>query len=439
MLVATAVALSVAAASVGAWFLVRRNLREQVDASLALTPIPAQLAGGGYRDSREDSPFRPSPRTAPFFAIVTPGGSAVAIGTSRDDVLQIRPGDRAAAAAADGSRALRDDRTTAGVHVRVMTTSLPSGYAFLAARPLTETDESLDKLRLLLLLVGGLGIVGSAGAGLAVAQAGLRPVDRLTAKAEDIARTEVLGDPLEVSGHDEVARLSSAFNKMTAALDSSRQRQAQLVSDAGHELRTPLTSLRTNIDLLLRAESRPERLGADDRSRLLQDLDSQVDELSSLATELVELARGDRAMESSPIDLLQPVSRAVERATARAGDARIDAHLESWACVGDAGLLERAAVNLLDNALKFGPPMQVVRVALVGGVLSVLDQGPGIPEEDLLHVTERFWRAPSSRSRPGSGLGLSIAAQVAHQHGGRLEVSNHSDGGLLVRLHVPMP
>jgi len=232
-----------------------------------------------------------------------------------------------------------------------------------------------------------------------------------------------------------VARLSAAFNAMTERLAGSRRRQQQLVADAGHELRTPLTSLRTNLEWLMRSGDRGRPLSEPQRRQLEQAVLGQVEELGTLVGELVDLARGDATAELRPTDLDEVVLRAVERAQRRARGRRFDLRVEPWRVVGDPASLERAVVNLLDNALKFsdGP----VAVALEDGRLTVDDTGPGLSDGDREHAFDRFWRAPTARELPGSGLGLAIVADVVARHGGRVFFTAAPGGGSRVGFEVP--
>ncbi|MBA3720451.1 MAG: HAMP domain-containing histidine kinase, partial [Nocardioidaceae bacterium] len=273
-------------------------------------------------------------------------------------------------------------------------------------------------------------------AGWAVATNGLRPVRRLTQAAERIARTEDL-TPIPVTGSDELARLTSAFNMMLASLAASRHRQNQLVADAGHELRTPLTSLRTNIELLAQADDNGG-LPASARADLLADVSGQVDELSTLVGDLVELAR-DEPLEVHPVpvDLADVIDAAVTRVRRRAASVRINVAVEQWMVVGEPAQLERAATNLLDNAVKWSRPDGEVEVRLEGGVLTVRDHGPGIAHADLPHVFNRFYRSAEARMLTGSGLGLAIVRRTADRHGGHVAAANAPDGGAVLTLTLP--
>lgn len=309
--------------------------------------------------------------------------------------------------------------------------------AFVFAQSTDSTESTLRSLGTALLIIGIAGVALSTYAGVLVARQGLRPVGRLTQAAEHVARTGELR-PIKVSGDDELARLGVAFNSMLIAVEKSRERQRRLVADAGHELRTPLTSLRTNLDLLKQAESSRMKLSAEDRAELLDDVRAQVEELTILVSDLVELARDEvEKHEGRPVDMAEVVTAAVERARRRAPDVTFDVRTRPWTVFGDARALERAVLNLLDNAGKWSPSGGTVTVRLSDGVISVADEGPGIAEPDLPFVFERFYRSEESRTMPGSGLGLAIVRQAAERHGGTVTADRAPQGGALMRLRLP--
>ncbi|MBA2551903.1 MAG: HAMP domain-containing histidine kinase [Nocardioidaceae bacterium] len=323
-----------------------------------------------------------------------------------------------------------------GVDYRMVAVPGGEDRALVLAQSLEPTQATLKRLGVVFWIIGFAGVLLAGVAGWAVATTSLRPVRRLTDAAERIAATEQL-TPIEVSGDDELARLTVAFNSMLEALSASLQRQRQLVADAGHELRTPLTSLRTNIELLSQADFQG---GLSERTRgeLLADIRAQIGELSTLVGDLVELAR-DEPLDRSPepVDLAQVVDDAVQRVRRRGQGVTIDVQSTPWLVVGDAQLLERAVLNLLDNAVKWSPPLGTVHVRLADGVLSVADEGPGISNEDLPHVFERFYRSHEARTLPGSGLGLAIVEQTAQRHGGQVRAGRAATGGALFTLRLP--
>jgi two-component system sensor histidine kinase MprB len=263
-------------------------------------------------------------------------------------------------------------------------------------------------------------------------------VTRLSDTVEHVAATQDLSRRIQVRGNDEVARLARRFNEMLAALEVSRRAQRQLVADASHELRTPLTSLRTNLEVLARSDQMP----AAERESLLGDLVTQLEELSVLVADLVDLAREEERLAGGPVsdDELEDVrldalvERAVERARRHAPSLDFVAQLEPVIVQGVPERLDRAVANLLDNAIKWSPPGQSVEVIVADGEVVVRDHGPGIDGADLPFVFDRFYRAPAARGVPGSGLGLAIVRQVAEAHGGAVTAEGADGGGTVLRL-----
>ncbi len=311
-----------------------------------------------------------------------------------------------------------------------------SRIAFVFAQSTDDINAKPEALGTALLVIGVAGVALASYAGVLVARRGLRPVSDLTQAAEHVAETGEL-QPIEVRGDDELARLGISFNSMLKAVEQAQERQRRLVADAGHELRTPLTSLRTNLDLLRQAEG-GAGLSAIDKAELLEDVLAQVEELTGLVSDLVELARDDaQQTEGRPVDMVEVVAAAVERARRRAPEVTFDVWTRPWTVFGDPRALERAVLNLLDNAGKWSPPGGTVTVRLSDGVIQVADEGPGIAEADLPFVFDRFYRAEESRTMPGSGLGLAIVRQAAERHGGTVTADRAPQGGALMRLRLP--
>lgn len=317
------------------------------------------------------------------------------------------------------------------------------GSTLILAQDLGPTRATLNRLAIVLTLVGAAGIALAAVAGTAVGRTGLAPVAKLTRAVERIARTDDLR-PIPVTGDDEIARLTTRFNQMLIALSESRERQARLVADAGHELKTPLTSLRTNVELLI-AASRPgaPSIPDDDRRELAVDVVGQISELSQLVGDLVELAREDSGeVELEPVAVSEAVERALERVRRRRHDVDFRVELVPWYSFGDSAGIERAVLNICDNAAKWSPGGGTVTVCMrpiseAVMELTVADQGPGIPESDRQLVFERFHRSREARAMPGSGLGLAIVHQVVTRHGGTVEVGEAEGGGAEVRVTLP--
>jgi len=336
--------------------------------------------------------------------------------------------------------AVRAGSTVDGQQLRVKVSPLPGGYAIVAARSLDATHQVLGRLRGILFLLSIVGAFAALGLGLVVARAGLRPLGRLTGAVENVARTQDLDVQIEIpAGHrrDEVARLTDAFNSMVTALAQARTRQAQLIADAGHELRTPLTSLRTNVDLLVRSERSGRALPPDQRDALLSSVTAQLEEMTTLVRELVVLSHEDPGVERTTVRLDAVLDLAVQRVRRRADGRPIEVESEPWELVGDPGALERALVNVLDNAVKFSPPGSTITVHLSGGVVTVADQGPGVPQADRDKVFDRFWRGDDARGTPGSGLGMAIVADAAATHGGTAQVHTAAGGGACIIVSLP--
>ncbi len=434
LLVTFAVGLSVAIVALAAYLTIRHQLQASLDESLhRRAVVSAHYEPAQYAVS--DIPAFMQGATDTMVGYVFANGRTVTTGGVNKDKITLGAPELAVARGTSSYSCRTIPGRSADYRVATVRTT-SDGVALVVAQSLAPNEATLDTLGLVMLIFGVAGVVTAALAGWGVARNGLRPVRRLTDAAEDIARTEKL-DPIEVEGNDEIARLARAFNSMLTALSASRDRQRQLVADAGHELRTPLTSLRTNLDLLTQAD-RQGGLSPESRAELLDDVQFQIEELTTLIGDLTELAREQPAQVLlEPVDVAEVVERAVQRVRRRASSLHFDLRTEPWWVNGDAAALERAATNLLDNAAKWSPPLGRVTVSLTGGRLRVADQGHGIAEEDLPHVFDRFYRSSASRTMPGSGLGLSIVRQVAERHGGSVTVAHAPGGGAAFTLTLP--
>ncbi|MGW2286566.1 sensor histidine kinase [Streptomyces phaeochromogenes] len=458
LLVAAAVAFAVAAVSVTCWFIVQGKLYDQVDDDLqaASTPQPYSQVVAAL-DSCAQTPLPKNEdfgaRDTYYLQLVKADGTPC-VSVNSEGTVKVTSDDTDVIKNADDKNGIfRNGTDTDGNAVRILTVPLtvtqgpsrPQLYAdtaLLIGVPLKSTQSTLNDLALILLLVSGIGVLGAGAAGLAVARAGLRPVDKLTEAVEHVARTEDLSVriPVEEESEDEVARLSRSFNSMTSALASSRELQQQLIADAGHELRTPLTSLRTNIELLTRSEETGRPIPEADRKALLASVKAQMTELAVLIGDLQTLSRSDAG---TPADRVQVVSlqdtveAALRRARLRGPELTITANVDPWFVRAEPSALERAIVNILDNAVKFSPEGGAVDVTLKDGELTVRDHGPGIPADELPHVFDRFWRSPSARALPGSGLGLSIVARTVQQAGGDVVLSPAEGGGTVATIRLP--
>ncbi|MGH9105388.1 MAG: HAMP domain-containing sensor histidine kinase [Acidimicrobiales bacterium] len=439
-LVAMAVGLAVALAALVSYFAVSRQMEQQASSTLqsSLGSAPGLIhmgpVGPSY-DSNDLIAFQD--RTGDSVQLITP---TQAISPSDRRLFPLTPGARQAMQ--DGPNGNAPIETvTAKNGQRFLLASVPTqfpGVVVQVGYPLSGVDNTLAYLRLVLILVALGGVALAATMGWAVGKASMGPVEDLTEAAEHVAETQDLTAGIDNTGNDELGRLARSFNAMLAALSASRQQQAQLVSDAGHELRTPLTSLRTNIEFLMKAKD----LAGPDRDELLADVEAQLQELTTLVGDLVDLAAEDERPDVEPelVAFDGILERAVERAQRRAMSVHFDVSLQPGQVRAHPAMLERAVMNVLDNAAKWSPSGGHVGVLLEAGDtwrLTVTDQGPGIGPQDLPHIFDRFYRAPSARSMPGSGLGLSIVKRAVSSHGGFIEVTNRAGGGTQVLITLP--
>jgi two-component system sensor histidine kinase MprB len=421
-----AVAVAVVLGSVLTYVIVRDTLRDQIDASLSEMSGEASLSVSG-----------PVPRDRVLLTGQTPVFTQIIRESGPQQLPASLEDDPEFRAVAEGKRPdFYGDRVVDGTHLRVHVSRTPEGLALFRARPLTEVDHALSTLR------WALGILALGGIALAVVlsrlatRTSIRPVVQLTETAEHVAMTRDLSRRIATQGEDEVSRLATSFNTMLEALERSQSAQRQLVADASHELRTPLTSLRTNLEVLARGG--PPDPG--DRERLRADLVAQLEELTALVGDLVELARDDEpeAPHAEDVRLDHLVAAAVQRARRHAPTVTFATEHEPALVEGVPARLDRAVANLLDNAAKWSPPGAVVDVRLRDGELTVRDRGPGIPDGERAQVFDRFFRADSARGLPGSGLGLAIVRQVTEGHGGTVTAEAADGGGALMRLRLPV-
>ncbi|MDL9938967.1 HAMP domain-containing sensor histidine kinase [Gordonia sp. ABSL1-1] len=439
ILSATVVLVSVSLMAAAAYFVVYRAMYNEVDKQLeSRADGMTALAKTGLLSSKPESLVAGTVfSTNISIALVRPNGQTYLIGeVPFEDAERAisqsknRPG--------DNTQSLRT------VHnQRVLARKLDDGNTLILAQSLLHTDRTLKRLAWVLLVVGCGGVALAALAGTTVARAGLRPVARLTRAAERVARTDDL-TPIPVAGNDELARLTESFNTMLAAVAESRDRQSRLVADAGHELRTPLTSLRTNLELLI-ASSAPGAppVPAADMIELRSDVMAQIEELSTLVGDLVDLAREDAPeVVHEEVDLVEIIDHALERVRRRRSDVEFETNLTPWYVFGEEHGLSRAVLNVLDNAAKWSPRgrsvvVELTQVGITSAELTVSDAGPGIPAEDRELVFERFYRSTQSRSMPGSGLGLAIVRQVVARAGGRVVAEQSDLGGARIRMTLP--
>jgi two-component system sensor histidine kinase MprB len=456
LLSALAVALTVVLASVLVYTLVRDRLRADVDHDLhqqadrvtqrftaggpppgAGIPVPPPRTSGSSGAEQGDQYALTLPPPEPggpeaLTQLISPGGAIV---TGPGSPIQIPVSSADRSLAAGGGQARLEDARAGGTDLRILTEPVANGTAIQVARSLEDTNHTLNTLIVILAAVSVGGIALAAALGPVVARAALAPAGEVSEAAEEVARTHDLTHRIEVRGDDELGRLAASFNEMMAALERSEAAQRRLVADASHELRTPLATLRTNIETL----GRGDRLDPDERRRLVADVTLELEEMTELVGDVVELARapGQDAIARQDTALDELTRDAVERAERRARGVSFEHRLEPSLVHVDPQRVSRAISNMLDNATKWSPPGDTVEVQVGGGRVTVRDHGPGIADADLDRVFDRFWRADDARSKPGSGLGLAIVQRVAEEHDGSARAWNAPDGGAVVSLELP--
>ncbi len=464
------VALAVLAAAIGLYVAVSSELHGQIDSSLqarahtlsahARNGGPRPSGGGppggapggafgghapggapgageaegnaeGFPNNVEPEPFGAASGYVQFISpqgeVFVPGGQG-----SAPSKIALTAGDRAIAER--GSGASLTDRNVAGTQLRVLTLGTTAGGAVMVAQPLTQVNNELSNVLLILALIGAGGVVLAALLGALVARTALAPIARFTERTEQLSGSLDLSHRLEVEGRDELARLAESFNGTLDALERSLQAQRHLIADASHELRTPISSLRANIQILAEAE----RLSPEEQASLRADIVAELDELTALVGDVVELARGgasDGSVDDVRLDeVVRDTVASARRRADRHDEIGFELALEPTIVRGQADRIGRAVSNLVDNARKWSPAGTSIEIALQNGVLSVRDHGPGFQEADLPFVFDRFYRARDARKLPGSGLGLAIVRQAAEACGGFVEAQNAPGGGALLRI-----
>lgn len=421
-----AVLLAVVAVSIALYIVVRDNLHGQIDDSLSHRPLEQQ---GVPHDPSIAPQHVPLVRDV-YMQEVDRDGKIVT--TFDDRPLPVTPDVLAVA------RGERDeiffDADVDGTPVRVYATSTGQGTVLEVGRSLTEVEQALRRLVATLTAVSLAAVALAALIGRLVAAAAVAPVHRVAEAAQAVAQTGELSHHIAVPGGDDLGRLADSFNTMLDALSESLAQQRQLVADASHELRTPLATVRTNVEVLARADE----LTPDDRAMLIRDTVAQIGELTRLVGDLVELARGDGQEEPFTVVDLDELTRSAAVVAGR-NHPGIAFPVDGVPTLvrGASGRVTRAVSNLIDNAAKWSVPGDAVEIAVRDGTVVVEDHGPGIDPADLPRIFDRFYRSPRARTMPGSGLGLAIVKQVAESHGGTVTAMAAPGGGALFMLQFP--
>jgi two-component system sensor histidine kinase MprB len=445
-----AVALVAVACSLAAFLVVRHELQRQFDIQLGqdATIAAQQAKGQPPQVISGECRYLSAPacsQLVPENPAKDPAGGYVLPVTA--ETRQV---------AAGGRGAFYSDLTLDGFSVRMYTSSFSPGTAIQVAARSDTVHTGLRQAGWLMAAVGAAGMALAALLGLLVARASLRPVARLTEAAERIAATRDASVRIPTRSArsrnrsarrwapDEPARLTASFNAMLGELENSIEARRRLVADASHELRTPLTALRTNAELLAAGHPDPDRT-----VRLAGAVERQAREITGLVNDLIELARDEEPTHQIEIVALDRIlNDRLRIAREHWPETRFsgpedagDGHGEVLV-YGVPQRLTRLIDNLLDNAAKYTPPAGRVDARLTTAPdgtarLTVRDHGPGIAAEDLPHIFDRFYRSPTARALPGSGLGLAMAQQIAKSHHATLTAANNPDVGATFELTIP--
>ncbi|MEU7136693.1 HAMP domain-containing sensor histidine kinase [Streptomyces sp. NPDC046261] len=443
MVTAAAVALVALGVLAAAYVVIRYELVRQLD--LQLKQQAGIIAQQAHGSADKGVLFNQCVwRAAPACAQIVPADPTAP--GQEDLVLPVTGATRQVAAGRLGPYS--SDITHDGQPMRMYTIRLRDrkDQALQVAARSDTVDLGVRQAGMYLGAVGGVGVLLAAVLGYAASRTSLRPVTRLTATAERIAATRDPAHRIEMPPYengdarrqDEITRLATSFNTMLGELEEAVAAQRRLVADASHELRTPLTALRTNAELLARAD----RLSTAQRERASEALGRQLREVTGMVNDLIELARDE---EPQPLVEQVRLDRLTERCVAVARghwpSTIFTVDVSEVTVPGVPARLARLLSNLLDNAAKFSPPGAMVEVRLArtdsGADLTVRDHGPGISAEDLPYVFDRFYRSRQARALPGSGLGLAMARQIARAHGAELTAEQAETGGARFRLSFP--
>ncbi|MDR1355975.1 MAG: HAMP domain-containing histidine kinase [Propionibacteriaceae bacterium] len=434
---ATIVAGALLVLSVSAYYAIRVSLERQLDdelvevASRVTAPIVDDIVGMGGLNNTALSAANV------LLVLVRADGRMERV---QDDRIDLHPGNpELMIARTQLGYSTRSVNETDGLPYRMVAVPLQIAgerYALVLARSLLPTSTTLETLRVLFWWLSVAFVAVAVVAGLNSGRKVVEPLNDLADAVAHVTDTDEL-TPIGNDDDTEVGELSRSFDAMMLSLSVSRERQRRLIADAGHELRTPLTSMRTNIELLV-ADETSAMLPGTARTEILGDVAEQLGEFTALVSDLVQLAREDKVPSSSePFDLADVVSAAIERVRRRGHGLTFDVSLEPYYVIGETSILERAVINLLDNAVKWSPAGGTVHVLIKDGVLTVTDEGSGIAKNDLPHVFERFYRSDKARSTPGTGLGLSIVDQAVTAHGGVVRAANTTSGGAVFTVELP--
>lgn len=409
------------------------ELQQSARATLERTDLPGATSGNVAPSAvAAVFPERFSPQfTKVLVQVLDKRGTTVLFPPGRE--LPVTEYDEQLAVSSSDTMSPLTEVSVRGEQYLMLTAAIPGGGAVQLARSLSERERVLEVIRASTLTVVLSAIFAAVIISWLLGSGVVRRISRLTNAAEQVASTGEFNAEFPSVRNDEAGRLSAAIQRMLSALEASREQQRRLVQDVGHELRTPLTSLRTNVEVLYHLDALPP----EDLQSLLRDVQDASSSLTALVEEVVAIASGRyTADEPEDVVLLDSAAFVADTVSRRHGRTITVEGDDSVVRVSAVGL-ERAISNLLENAVKYDPSGASIEVQCSGGELLVLDRGPGVPTEDSDRVFDRFYRVPAQSSVPGSGLGLSIVADVVRSARGSVFVRPRPGGGSIFGFRLP--
>lgn len=397
---------------------------------------PAQLSGDEFRSGSDESSLSAILRYDAELRFYLPDGTlAFAVSDTPLPITQAEIDLALSSDEAITSRQQVEDRTFE-TRLVAIDPQAEVRAVLQVGRDISGQLSVLEQLRFRLFVLAAAVVAAACAIGYFLAGRLTKQLEELRLTTREIAQTKDFSRTIEVQGTDEIADVATDFNLMLTELESSVSQQRRLVQDAGHELRTPLSTLRASVEL-------SQRLPSDnhdhERDALLNTALDEVDELSRLVDELVNLAAFP--FDGSPVELLNlddVVGAAVDMFRQKRPHRIVEVDVgENQPVHGKHEHLVRAVSNVLANADKFSPEATIVDVSVATNRITVSDRGPGIPREDLERIFDKFYRSPTVQTIQGSGLGLAFVADVVRAHGGTVSAQNGNDGGAVIVLAVP--
>jgi signal transduction histidine kinase len=373
--------------------------------------------------------------------VVDAAGKVVADSAGRGE-LGADYASRPEIAAALRGQTVQQTRQSQTLNERILATAVPVRHgaridgAVRVTQSVAAVDRATRKAILSLTLLGGLVLALGVIAGALIARETSRPIRRLEEAARRVEEGDLRTEAL-VEGSSEQRSLARSFNRMTGRISRMLRGQQEFVADASHQLRTPLTGIRLELEEL--RESLPK---GDERIAGVDTGIREVDRLSRIVDELLILSRaGERESPAEEFDVAGATERIVERWRRTAAEEGIRLTMtgqgDAGSCVCARADFERALDVLIENAIQYSPRRAEVEIAVGPKRIEVLDRGPGLEPGDEEAIFERFHRGSAGAGTKGSGLGLSIARELAGEWGGSVRVENREGGGTRAVLDLP--